>query len=97
MTRERRFQDVPRRIDVHGARSARWRRLAEVERVDPSVVLPDHHESATTDVSRDWMDHRERERHGYGGVDRVAAAAQNIHADVARERMRCHHHGMLPG
>jgi len=39
--------------------------------VDPSVVLPDHHESATTDVSRDWMDHGERERHGHGGVDRL--------------------------
>jgi len=65
--------------------------------VDPSVVLPDHHESAATDVSRDWMDHCEREGHGHGGVDRVAAAAQNVHANIARERMRCYHHGMLAG
>src|SRR2546426_9351655 len=32
-----------------------------------------------------------------GGVDRIAATPQNVHADVARERMRGDHHGMLAG
>src|SRR2546426_7709947 len=32
-----------------------------------------------------------------GGVARIAAPPQNVHADVARERMRGDHHGMLAG
>src|SRR5256886_9900264 len=39
------------------------------------------------------MDHRERERHGHGCVDGVAAAMQDVHTHFARERMRRHDHG----
>ena len=83
------------RVDVHVARCGGGRHLAEVERVDGPGVLPDHHESAASDVSGDGMDHRERERHGHGCVDGVAAAMQDVHTHFARERMRRHDHGAL--
>jgi len=41
--------------------------------------------------------HREREADRHGGVDRIASAPQNVHADVAREWMRSDHHGVLAG
>ena len=94
VTREGRFQDVSRRIDVHVAPGGGRRRLAEVEGVHRAVVVSDDHEAAAPDVARDRVHHGEGERDRHGSVDCVAAAAQNVHADVARERMRGDHHGM---
>ena len=97
VTGQRGLPDVSRRIDVHVARRAGRRGLAEVERVDRAVVLPDHHESAASEVSGDGVHHREGECDGHRGVDRVAATTQNVHTDVARQWMRRHHHRMLGG
>ena len=97
VARQGRLPHVPRRINVHGARGTGRRGLPKVEGAHHAVMRSDDHEPAPADVASDGVHHREREADRHGGVDRIAAAPQNVHADVAREWMRSDHHGVLAG
>ena len=82
MARERRADRITCRVDVHVPRRPRGGGLAKVERADRAVLHPGDHEPASPDVARHGVDDRQRERHRHRGVDRVAAPAQDVHADV---------------
>ena len=52
----------------------------------PVLAVVQDHEAAAADVARVGQRHRQREADGHGRVDRVAALAQHVHADVGGER-----------
>ena len=80
------------RIEIHVAGRAAGRRLPVVERCDLAVAGADHHEAAAAEVAGLGVHHRQRESHRDGGVHRVAALAQDVPADLARDRAARHHH-----
>ena len=79
-------------VEVHVARGAARRGLPVVERAHRAVGRADHHEPAAADVAGLGVHHRERESHRHRRVHRVAARAQHVATDLARERMARHDH-----
>ena len=55
----------------------------------------DQHEAAAADVAGARIGDREREADRDRGVDRVAAALQNVDADARGARLLRHHHAVL--
>jgi hypothetical protein len=55
----------------------------------------DHHEAAAADIAGARIGHGHREPDRDRGIDRVAAAMQNLDADARRARLLRHHHAVL--
>ena len=78
---------------VHRGTGAHRRALAIVERVEAvRVGEVDEHEAAAADPARGRVGHAHGERGCGGGVDRVAAAAQDFDSGARGERVFRHHH-----
>jgi len=76
-------------VEIHVARRRRRRGLAEVDRdVLAGLAVVQDHEAAAADVARVGQRHRQRETDRHGRIDRVAALAQHVHADVRGQRTR---------
>jgi hypothetical protein len=63
--------------------------------VHGAAVQAHEHEAPAADVTGHGVHDGERKRHGHRGVHRVAPVPQDIHAHLARERVRSDNHGML--
>ena len=74
--------------DEHGGRGGGGGHLATVEGDRLAVLRVDQHEAPATDAAVVAHRHAEREGGGDGGVDRVAAVLQYVHAG-RRWRSRC--------
>ena len=80
------------RIEVHVTRRAARGGLAVVERMHLALGGADDHEPAAADVAGFGVDHRERQPDRHCRVHRVAASAQDVPPDLARQRMTGDHH-----
>ena len=69
--------------------------LAEVDRRGITVFGPQHHKPAAADITGLRMGDRQRVAHRHGGIDRVAALTQNIHAYLRCQRVHRGHHPLL--
>jgi hypothetical protein len=74
------------------------RAFTEIDERNSAIRGADQHESATAEVSRRRMCHRQREPDGYGGVHGVATFLHHCDTDIGGERllsgydaMRCAH------
>ena len=83
------------RVQIHVAHRSRRRGLPIVERVDRPVAQADHHEAATAEIAGLGVHHRQREADGHGGIRGVAALAQDVAPDAAREAAARDHHRVL--
>ena len=57
----------------------------------------DHHEAAAADIAGARIGHRHREADRDRGIDRVAAALEDVGADARRARLLRHHHAVAGG
>ncbi len=88
---------VAGRVDEHVVGGGGGRRFAVVERRHFAAGGAMHDEAAAADIAGVRQHDFERERHGDGGVDRVAALLQDVDAGLGREGMGGNHHGVRRG
>ncbi len=55
----------------------------------------DHHEAAAADIAGARISDRKREADRDGGIDRIAAAVENFHADARGMALLRHHHAVV--
>ena len=82
-------------VEKHIAGSLFRRHLAEVDRRGITVFGTQHHKAAAADITGLRMGNRQRVAHRHGGIHRVAALTQNIHADLRCQRVHRGHHPLL--
>ena len=70
------------------------RGLAIVDGGVLAVGAVNHHEAAAADIAGARIGHSHREADRDRGIDRVAAALQNIDADPRGQRLLRHHHAV---
>ena len=56
--------------------------MAMLKKLRASVGKAHHHHPAATDIPRSWLENRERKGDAHGGVHRVSASLQNLHAGL---------------
>ncbi len=54
----------------------------------------DHHEAAAAEIAGFRIGHGQREADRYRGVDRIAAALEDVDADARRAPLLRHHHAV---
>ncbi len=80
-------------VEEDVARDRGRRGLAIVDRgVEVAVREVDHHVAAAADIAGARIGHRQRKAGRHRGIDRVAAALQDVDADACRARFLRHHH-----
>ena len=84
-------------VEKHVVRRRRGRGLAIVERGDLATSCAMHDKPAAPDIAGIGQHHLEREAHGDGGVDGVAALLEDFDAGLRGERVRGDHHRVAPG
>ncbi len=61
------------------------------------IGAPQHHGAAGGRPAHPGLDHADRERHGDGGIDRVAAGVEHARADLGRAAVRGRDHAAARG
>jgi hypothetical protein len=74
--------------DVHPAVGRERSGLARVDRDDAPVRQADQQEATPADPGVEWIGHTQREGGRHGGVDGIAAPAQDLDAGAGRIRLR---------
>ena len=84
------------RVEEHGRRGGRRRGLAIVDGdVAVAVGEMDHHEAAAADIAGARIGDRERKADRHRGIDRVAAAVEDLDADAGGALLLRHHHAVV--
>ena len=55
----------------------------------------DHHEAAAAEIAGARIGHREREAGRHRGIDRIAAAVEDLDADAGGTALLRHHHAVV--
>ena len=80
------------RVQVHVAAGPSGRDFAVIVHGDAPVGQAQHHEAAAAEVAGGGMRHRQGEAHGNRRVHGVAAAFQDVQADLGGQRRARRHH-----
>ncbi len=89
------LDDVTVLVEVHAAGGGERRLLAEIQEGAAPVGELDGHEAAAAEVARGGVDHRQRIADRDRSIDGVAAALQDVDADLRREVLGGDHHAVL--
>lgn len=89
--------DVAVLVQVHVRRGGQGRFFTEVQESLAAIGHLQGHETATTEVARRRVDHRQGIPHRNRRIHRIATALEHIDANVGRQVLGGHHHAVLRG
>ncbi len=82
-------------VQKHVAAGAARRLLAVVDRHRLAGRRMHDHEAAAAEIAGLRQRHGEREADRHGGVDRIAAGFEHVHADLGGQRLLARHHAVF--
>ena len=82
-------------IKEHVAGRASRGHFAKINRCGVTVFGTQQHKTATAQIARLGMRHRQRVANGHGGIDGIPTLFKNIHPHLSGKRIHGGHHPLL--